>query len=80
MKICAKGQLVDLRKKEEFEEGHINGARNIPFVMLTLVIQDDYVKTYLFTYIVKKEKLVNRAALVSLWKRDTNKFINLMVD
>lgn len=30
-----KGQLVDLRKKEEFDQGHINGARNIPFVMLT---------------------------------------------
>ncbi len=27
-----KGQLVDLRKKEEFDAGHINGARNIPFV------------------------------------------------
>lgn len=30
-----KGQLVDLRNKQEFEEGHINGARNIPFAMLT---------------------------------------------
>ena len=30
-----KGQLVDLRNKQEFEEGHINGARNIPCGMLT---------------------------------------------
>ena len=30
-----KGQLVDLRNKQEFDEGHINGARNIPFAMLT---------------------------------------------
>ncbi len=30
-----KGQLVDIRKKEQFEEGHINGARNIPAAVLT---------------------------------------------
>jgi len=30
-----KGQLIDLRKKDEFERGHINGARNIPAVTLT---------------------------------------------
>ena len=30
-----KGQLVDIRKKEVYDEGHINGARNIPIVQLT---------------------------------------------
>ena len=30
-----KGQLIDLRKKEDFDQGHINGARNIPFAVLT---------------------------------------------
>ena len=29
-----KGQLIDLRKKEEFENAHINGARNIPSAIL----------------------------------------------
>ena len=53
-----KGQLVDLRKKEEFDQGHINGARNIPFVMLH-VTQVNYVVTYQFTYIVKKVRYVN---------------------
>ncbi|MCL1989692.1 MAG: rhodanese-like domain-containing protein [Defluviitaleaceae bacterium] len=30
-----KGQLIDVRKKDEFEQGHINGSRNIPLAMLT---------------------------------------------
>jgi len=30
-----KGQLIDLRKKEDFEDGHINGARNIPSATLS---------------------------------------------
>jgi len=30
-----KGQLVDIRKKEAYNEGHINGSRNIPLVQLT---------------------------------------------
>jgi len=25
-----KGQLIDIRKKVDFDEGHINGSRNIP--------------------------------------------------
>ena len=53
-----KGQLVDLRNKEEFEEGHINGARNIPFAMLTRnpgKLRRD-LPIYLY---VKKEMLVN---------------------
>lgn len=29
-----KGQLIDLRKKDAFESGHINGARNIPLGVL----------------------------------------------
>ena len=29
-----KGQLIDVRKKEEFDAGHINGARNIPWTIL----------------------------------------------
>jgi len=28
--VMRKGQLIDIRKKELFDEGHINGARNIP--------------------------------------------------
>lgn len=58
-----KGQLVDLRKKEEFEEGHINGARNIPFVMLTRSpgrLRKD-LPIYLYC---EKGKVSKRAALV----------------
>ena len=28
--VMRKGQLIDIRKKDEFDEGHINGSRNIP--------------------------------------------------
>ena len=28
--VMRKGQLIDIRKKDEFEAGHINGSRNIP--------------------------------------------------
>ena len=33
--VMRKGQLIDIRKKDDFEKGHINGARNIPLGMLT---------------------------------------------
>ncbi len=58
-----KGQLVDLRKKEEFDQGHINGARNIPFVMLTRnpgKLRRD-LPIYLYC---EKGKICKRAALV----------------
>ena len=58
-----KGQLVDLRKKEEFEEGHINCARKIPFVMLTRNpgrLRKD-LPIYLYC---EKGKVSKRAALV----------------
>lgn len=58
-----KGQLVDLRKKEEFEDGHINGARNIPFAMLTRnpgKLRKD-LPIYLYC---EKGKVSKRAALV----------------
>ena len=58
-----KGQLVDLRKKEEFDQGHINGARNIPFVMLTRnpgKLRRD-LPIYLYD---QKGKVCKRAALV----------------
>ena len=29
-----KAQLIDVRKKENFDTGHINGARNIPWTVL----------------------------------------------
>lgn len=29
-KVMRKGQLIDVRKKSEFDEGHINGSRHIP--------------------------------------------------
>ena len=58
-----KGQLVDLRKKEEFDQGHISGARNIPFVMLTRnpgKLRRD-LPIYLYC---EKGKVCKRAALV----------------
>jgi len=33
--VMRKGQLIDVRKKDDFEQGHINGSRNIPLAMLT---------------------------------------------
>jgi len=30
-----KGQLIDVRKKDDFEQGYINGSRNIPLAMLS---------------------------------------------
>lgn len=33
--VMRKGQLIDVRKKDEFDQGHINGSRHIPLAMLT---------------------------------------------
>ena len=33
--VMRKGQLIDIRKKDEFEQGYINGSRNIPLGLLT---------------------------------------------
>ena len=33
--VMRKGQLIDIRKKSEFDEGHINGARHIPLGALS---------------------------------------------
>jgi len=33
--VMRKGQLIDIRKKVEFDEGHINGSRNIPLALLS---------------------------------------------
>lgn len=30
-----KGQLIDIRKKVAYDEGHVNGARNLPLTQLT---------------------------------------------
>lgn len=34
-KTMRKGQLIDVRSKNEFNTGHINGARNISLQMIT---------------------------------------------
>ena len=33
--VMRKGQLIDVRKKDEFAKGHINGSRNIPLAILS---------------------------------------------
>lgn len=58
-----KGQLVDLRKKEEFDAGHINGARNIPFAILTRNPGKLRKDLPVFLY-CEKGKVSKRAALV----------------
>ena len=58
-----KGQLIDLRKKEEFDQGHINGARNIPFAILTRNPGNLRKDLPIFLY-CEKGKVSKRAALV----------------
>ncbi|MGL4337884.1 MAG: rhodanese-like domain-containing protein [Turicibacter sp.] len=58
-----KGQLVDVRAKVEFDEGHINGARNIPLAILTR--QPGKLRKDLPIYLYgAKEKQSKRAALI----------------
>ena len=33
--VMRKGQLIDIRKKDDFAQGHINGSRNIPLAILS---------------------------------------------
>lgn len=58
-----KGQLVDLRAKNDYDEGHINGARNIPLTVLTRQpgkLRKD-IPIYLYG---AKQKQSQRAALI----------------
>ena len=58
-----KAQLVDLRKKEEFDAAHINGARHIPAAVLTR--QPGRLRNDLPIYLIDANgKTVKRAALL----------------
>ncbi|HAX72856.1 MAG TPA: rhodanese-like domain-containing protein [Firmicutes bacterium] len=68
-----KGQLVDIRSKEAFEAGHINGARHIPFAVLTR--QPGKLRSDLPIYLYDdKGKQTRRAALMLSGKGYNNLF------
>ena len=71
--IMRKGQLIDIRKRDEFEQGHINGSRNIPFAMLTKSMSK--LRSDQPIYIVAaNDKQSKRAATLLLSKHFTNIF------
>ena len=58
-----KAQLVDIRKKDVFDAGHINGARNIPSAVL--LRQPGRLRNDLPIYLVdEKGKACKRAAMM----------------
>ncbi|MCL2559974.1 MAG: rhodanese-like domain-containing protein [Turicibacter sp.] len=58
-----KGQLIDIRKKDDFNEGHINGSRNIPIGALNKSFSK--LRTDQTIYLVCSEgKAAKRAAVL----------------
>ncbi len=58
-----KAQLVDIRKKDNFDQGHINGARNIPAAVL--LRQPGRLRNDLPIYLVDENgKSCKRAAMM----------------
>ena len=62
-KNLRKGQLIDLRKKDEYEAGHINGARHIPFATLNRSLGKIRKDLPVYLY-CDNEKVSKRAALL----------------
>ena len=50
-----KAQLIDVREPNEFESGHILGARNIPMSQMKMRIERNSSRSSLFIYIAKVE-------------------------
>ena len=66
-----KAQLIDLRKKDEFDAGHINGSRNIPLVMLNKSVSK--LRGDQPIYLVgNDEKIARRATAILMMKNFTN--------
>ena len=51
-----KAQLIDIREADEYNAGHILGARNIPLSQIRLR-HKNFVKINLFTYIAKADSV-----------------------
>jgi len=66
-----KAQLIDIRKKEEFDAGHINGARNIPWTILNKNLNK--LRNDQPIYLVCKDgKTCRRATAILVLKNYTN--------
>ena len=66
-----KAQLIDIRKKDEFEAGHVNGSRNIPLVMLNKNLNK--LRNDQPIYLVCNDgKLARRATAVLVMKNYSN--------
>jgi len=66
-----KGQLIDVRKKDEFNQGHINGSRNIPLGMLIKSISK--LRNDQPVYLVcASDKVSKRATMLLVSKNFTN--------
>lgn len=59
-----KGQLVDLRKAAEFEEGHINGAKNIPAALMSRSVNRFRKDQPIYLYDTKGKSVRNVAMLL----------------
>ena len=69
--LMRKGQLIDIRKKNEFDQGHINGSRNIPLAMLSKSMNK--LRPDQPIYLVCTDgKLSKRAAMLLISKHFTN--------
>ena len=69
--VMRKGQLIDVRKKNEFDQGHINGSRHIPVAMLTKSMSK--LRADQAIYLVCADgKQSKRAAMILISKHFTN--------
>lgn len=67
-KNMRKGQLIDVRNRSEYEAGHINGARHIPFAVLAHQYSKLRSDRPIYLY-CNNGKLSRRAGLY-LWARE----------
>lgn len=66
-----KAQLIDLRKKNDFDQGHINGSRNISLAMLNKSLTKLRSDQPIY-FICADEKLSKRATMLLVSKGYSN--------
>lgn len=65
-----KGQLIDVRSRTDYVEGHISGARHIPFAVLAR--QYSSLRTDRPVYLYCNNGKLSRRAGIYLWTREFN--------